>query len=210
MPLETAPDEISDLNEAWPAGTDQRSIGDDHFRALKDVLRKMVPSLNAGGLAQLGFPGTFGTPGDNDWAGNVGKVMAVKAAEDGWEHKTIEELFAASTKKTSVNVWVPARPTASAIVAAYVFDKTVSFPAGLANSQALAIVAPTDGSPTWAINRNGSGIGTVNWTVATQVGAFTFASLVTFVAGDYISFVAANPQDSTMADIMITLQGDRP
>jgi len=210
MPLESAPERISDFNEAWPLGTDQRSVGDDHFRQLKDVLRNMDPNLNAGGLAQFGMPGTFGVPGDNDWTGKGGYVIAVTAGEDGWEHATVESLFSSATKKTSVNIWVPGLPTASALVAGHLFDKTVIFPAGLSGSQALAIVAPVDGSPQWAINKNGSGVGTVDWTVAAQVGAFTFASPVTFNAGDYLTIVTVNPADAAMADIMITLQGDRP
>lgn len=207
MPLESAPEKLEDLNEAWPQGTDQRSFGDDHFRQFKDVVRNLVPTIKVGGLAQLGFPGVFGS--SNDWTGNAGKVMAVKAAEDGWEHKTVEELMSPATKKTSAHIWVPGKATAGSIVAGYIFDKTVIFPAGLGGSQAFSLVAPTDGSPSWAINKNGSGVGTVDWTVSTQAGAFTFASAVTFNAGDRLTLVSANPQDASQADVMVTLQGDR-
>jgi hypothetical protein len=37
--LETSPTLFSDLNSAWPPGTDPRSEGDDHIRNLKTVLK---------------------------------------------------------------------------------------------------------------------------------------------------------------------------
>lgn len=37
---------ISDLNSAWPLGTDKRRQGDDHLRLIKLVLKNTFPNLN--------------------------------------------------------------------------------------------------------------------------------------------------------------------
>lgn len=36
---------VSDLNEAWPLGTDTPDAGDDHIRGIKNVLKRTFPNL---------------------------------------------------------------------------------------------------------------------------------------------------------------------
>ena len=45
MGLETAT-YISDLDAAWPTGTDQKSTADDHLRLIKSVLQTTFPDAN--------------------------------------------------------------------------------------------------------------------------------------------------------------------
>lgn len=45
MGLESSPTYISDLNSAWPLGTDVKSAGDDHFRNIKATLLTTFPSI---------------------------------------------------------------------------------------------------------------------------------------------------------------------
>jgi hypothetical protein len=45
MPLEASPTYISDLNAAWPLGTDVKSAGDDHLRNIKATLLTTFPSI---------------------------------------------------------------------------------------------------------------------------------------------------------------------
>ena len=49
MGLETG-DKISDLNPAWPLGSDPKSQGDDHLRLLKAVFQNDVVSAQDGGV----------------------------------------------------------------------------------------------------------------------------------------------------------------
>ncbi len=46
MPLEQA-DQIQQLNPSWPVGTDPKSQGDDHLRALKLSLQGSFPGMTA-------------------------------------------------------------------------------------------------------------------------------------------------------------------
>lgn len=64
MGLET-PTYIADLNIAWPLGTDVKSAGDDHIRAIKSVLQNTFPGL-AGAFARVQAKATGYTPVAND------------------------------------------------------------------------------------------------------------------------------------------------
>lgn len=197
-------DKISDLDAANPPGGDNREQGDDHLRGIKLTLRNLDPSIKVGGPAQLKLPGTYGVT--NDWSGKAGEVIAIKTAEDGWEHKHVDDLI---TKTSTLTVWAPGVPTVNSIIAAYVFDKAVTLPASLGTSRARALVVATDGSFSFDIRKNGSSIGSIDWAISTAVATFTFASQVAFAVGDYISLHSPNPVDTTLADLMITLQGTR-
>ena len=51
---------ISDLNSAWPLGSDAKSTADDHIRLLKAVLQTTFPNLNAALTISSGtFTGTL-------------------------------------------------------------------------------------------------------------------------------------------------------
>jgi hypothetical protein len=45
MPLETSVTQPSDLNAAWPLGSDDRTLCDDHLRNLKTAVRAVDPDL---------------------------------------------------------------------------------------------------------------------------------------------------------------------
>lgn len=51
MPIESPVNQISDLNEAWPLGTDTRSTLDDHCRLIKKAVKSLL--TNPG---QIGVP----------------------------------------------------------------------------------------------------------------------------------------------------------
>lgn len=51
MPIESSVTQISDLNEAWPLGTDTRSTLDDHCRLIKVAVKSLL--TNPG---QIGVP----------------------------------------------------------------------------------------------------------------------------------------------------------
>jgi hypothetical protein len=45
MPLESTYNGIQDLNPSWPTGTDPKSQGDDHMRAIKQALQQSFPVM---------------------------------------------------------------------------------------------------------------------------------------------------------------------
>ncbi len=92
-------------------------------------------------------------------------------------------------------------------VARYVFNRSVSFVANLTGSHASADTAST-GTVSFTLKQNGSSVGTVTFT-ASATGTFTFASPVTFAAGDVLNIVAPATADGTLADVAINLAGTR-
>lgn len=54
MGLESSPTYISDLNSAWPLGTDVKSAGDDHMRNIKSTLLATFPSITGAVTATHG------------------------------------------------------------------------------------------------------------------------------------------------------------
>lgn len=97
---------------------------------------------------------------------------------------------------------------ASEVFFGHAFPYAVEIPSGATNSQAVAGIAAT-GTTTVTIKKNGSSIGTIAWSTSGTVGVFTFASSVSFAAGDIISLTGQSSPDATLANISITLAGFR-
>lgn len=51
MPVENANGIIQGLNASWPLEADPKSEGDDHFRMMKDTLKRQFPGVGGQGLA---------------------------------------------------------------------------------------------------------------------------------------------------------------
>lgn len=104
-------------------------------------------------------------------------------------------------------VFIPSKPTDGQLVTRLEVARAFTLPASLTGSQASARVAST-GNVSFDIKRNGSSIGSVVFNVSAS-GTFTFASGVTFAAGDLLELVAPATADATLEDISITLVGTR-
>jgi len=94
----------------------------------------------------------------------------------------------------------------------YVPARAFSLPVSLTGSQAFAETPTTDDSNSasvaFDIQKNGASIGTITFDGGSQTGVFTFASGVSFAAGDRLSIVA--PADlGALLGISITLMGTR-
>lgn len=87
----------------------------------------------------------------------------------------------------------------------YVVTQGCSLPASLTDSQGYCLTTATDADADFDIQKNGSSIGTATFATATNAVSFTFASETSFVAGDRLSVEAPGTQDSTLADIAVTL-----
>lgn len=55
---------ISDLNELWPLGTDERRYGDDHLRAIKVAVRSLLTNTNQLAALDLDLTSNDATTGD--------------------------------------------------------------------------------------------------------------------------------------------------
>jgi len=94
----------------------------------------------------------------------------------------------------------------------YVASRPFILPASLTGSQTWAETPTTDDSNSasvaFDIQKNGSSIGTITFDGGSQTGSFTFASAVSFAAGDRLGIVAPASLGALLG-ISITLMGTR-
>jgi len=101
---------------------------------------------------------------------------------------------------------ITGKPAASAYVLNFVVVNAFSLPAGLTGSVAKSGTGATS-SATFTIYKNGSSIGTIAFAAAGSTGSFTFSSQQSFASGDLLQISAPSSQDTTLANIAITLKG---
>jgi hypothetical protein len=93
------------------------------------------------------------------------------------------------------------------VIFRHVFSRAARLPAGATLSRAVAGVATTALSG-FALLKNGTGIGTVQFAAGEAVASFSVAAAVDFAAGDLFAITAPDPQDATLADVALTLVFD--
>jgi hypothetical protein len=88
----------------------------------------------------------------------------------------------------------------------YQFNRAATLPASLTGSHAGCQVHPT--SPTvFKIYKGGGQIGSINIASGTATATFTFASAVTFAAGDLLTVEAQVTPDATMEGLHFNFAG---
>lgn len=97
-------------------------------------------------------------------------------------------------------------PGAGQVIERYIFAATVTFPSGLAGSYGSAGTAAT-AAASFAIAKNGTGIGTMNFAAGATAATFTMASAASFAAGDVLTITAPASPDPTLANLAWTLSG---
>lgn len=97
-------------------------------------------------------------------------------------------------------------PSSSEVILRFVATRTITFPAGFAESRGVAGTAAT-ASTTFDVKRDGSNIGSLNYAISAAVATFTLTAPASFVAGEVLTIVAPASPDATLADIAITLHG---
>ena len=118
--------------------------------------------------------------------------------------------FALPTGTTyKVGGFAPGLFTSSQVVMYIPVDTTVNFVADFVGSQAVLIVAPSDGDCIFLINNGGTQIGTLTFPNGNTVGAFTTVSgtAKSLTAGQILNLVAPAGVDSAAAGLGFTLQG---
>ena len=98
---------------------------------------------------------------------------------------------------------ITGKPTASAIVLSFTTVRAFSLPSSFTSSVAVAGTAAT-GSTVFTISKNGSSIGTITFAISGTTGTFSGAG-GSFTSGDLLQVTAPSSQDTTLADIGITL-----
>jgi hypothetical protein len=96
------------------------------------------------------------------------------------------------------------QPASGAVILRHVFSRAARLPAGAMPSRAIAGIAAT-GSSAFALLKNGTSIGTVQFAAGEAAASFALAAAVDFAAGDVLAIAAPDPQDATLADIALTL-----
>jgi hypothetical protein len=99
-------------------------------------------------------------------------------------------------------------PAASGLLMRFVFDRAISFVINLAGSVASVGTAPT-GAVAFAIAKNGTSIGTLNFASGATSGTFSVAAAASFAIGDVLTITAPATQDGTLANLSVTLSGTR-
>lgn len=100
------------------------------------------------------------------------------------------------------------QPPDTATLLIIIFDRSVTFAGNFSGSRGKDLTDPS-ATYTLTVNKNGSSCGTI---VISTSGVFTFTTTsgnpVTFAAGDYMT-ISTPAQDSTLADVTVTLVGTR-
>lgn len=157
-----------------------------------------TPTLNQ----VLKFDGTNWAPG-TDASGSGG---IADAASDGVIYGRKDGAWVA-VNTYDLPLYIPDRPTTGMTAARIVAVRPFTLPASLTGSLASANTGPT-ASATFVLQKNGTQFASVVFTPGSTTGAFTAASSTAFAAGDVLR-VLCPTQDTTLADISITLMGTR-
>jgi hypothetical protein len=98
------------------------------------------------------------------------------------------------------------KPADGAIVLTFPVVRNFTLPANLTGSGARS-AAPATATATFTLKRNGSSFGTVEFASTATTGTFS-STLTSFTPGDLFTIEAPNPQDTTLANIGITIKAD--
>jgi hypothetical protein len=90
------------------------------------------------------------------------------------------------------------------VIFRHVFSRAARLPADATLSRAVAGTAAT-GPSTFALLKNGTDIGEIQFAAGEAAASFSVAAAVDFAAGDLFAITAPDPQDATLADIALTL-----
>jgi len=97
-------------------------------------------------------------------------------------------------------------PGAGQVIERYIFATPVTFPAGLGGSYGAAGNAAT-GAASFAIAKNGSNVGTMDFAAAATTASFAMATATSFAGGDVLTITAPGSPDATLANLAWTLVG---
>lgn len=95
------------------------------------------------------------------------------------------------------------KPADAAVVCRFVANRAFTLPTNLSGSSCKASTAST-ASAALTIKKNGTSVGTINFSSGNNTGSFTFTQ-TSFAAGDILTVENQATADATLADIQFTL-----
>lgn len=116
--------------------------------------------------------------------------------------------FAVGGDVYDIGGFSPDRPGSGENILSWLFNRPVTFAAGLADSRAKCGTAST-ATAVFSIQKNGVEFGTIAIAASGTTGTFASASGASFTAGDILDVVGPSPRDATLADMHVTLFGYR-
>jgi len=117
-------------------------------------------------------------------------------------------LLAAGTQPYDLLMFFPGAPAGNQVMGRIIVPRAITLPASLTGSYGSSIAAAT-GSTTLTLAKNGVSIGTVNFAAGASSATFTFASAVSFTAGDLLTLTNQATADTTLANMSLSLVGTR-
>jgi hypothetical protein len=127
---------------------------------------------------------------------------------DGSTLRTVAYVAASSGNPYDIGCSVAGTPAANATLLRYPMPRAVTFPAGMANSKAIANTAAT-ASTTFSVKKNGTQFATFVFAASGTSATFAAASSTAFAAGDVLTITAPATPDATLADLGIALAATR-
>jgi hypothetical protein len=119
-----------------------------------------------------------------------------------------QESTASVNRPFDVAAYLPGGYTVTQQVLKFVYPRTALVGDDFPLSQAHVGTALT-GAKSFDVHRNGSSIGTVDFTTASQFATFTSSTVYTFVATDILEIFAPGSTDATGMDFSFTIAGVR-
>ena len=117
-------------------------------------------------------------------------------------------LSVGATQPYDLLMFFPGVPTSLQVMGRIIVPRAITLPASLTGSYGSSIVAAT-AATTLTLAKNGSSIGSVNFAISASTATFTFASSVSFAAGDLLTLTNQSTADATLANISVTLAATR-
>lgn len=117
-------------------------------------------------------------------------------------------LLATGAQPYDLLMFFPGAPTANQVMGRVIMPRAITLPSSLTGSYGSSIAAAT-GSTTLTLAKNGSSIGSVNFAAGASSATFTFASAVSFAAGNVLTLTNQATPDTTLTNISVTLAATR-
>lgn len=110
--------------------------------------------------------------------------------------------------KYAVAVFAGGRPRPSELLLRHVFADAINFPTGLTTSEASSGTA-ANAEAVFTIELNGAEVGTITFAASSDEGVFAAPSPITTADGDVMEIYGPTSQDADLANVSITIVGDR-
>lgn len=144
---------------------------------------------------------------------NPGATVVVQPGATAIIYQDFEDMYAISRGATTVPYdlafFVPSTPADAGMVFKFTAVRAIVIPDDFAGSLGHCETVPSDGTAVFSVEKNGSAVGTISINTS---GVFTFATTgaeISLAVGDELSIIAPTPQDSTLADINVSIIASR-